>query len=106
MQIGAANVRGRDFHKHIGCFFNLGIRDVVDDYVARTSINDCFHEDSPFLEDICRWRPYLLIPIYHNTAHHLSSKMLITRVKFPGRGLSSFAGFTRPIRWSVPAAEA
>src|SRR5674476_815350 len=53
------NVRGRDFHKDIGCFFNLGIRDVFDDYVARTFINDCFHDDSSFLADIFRWHPYL-----------------------------------------------
>jgi hypothetical protein len=46
MQIGAANVCGRNFHKHIGCFFNLGIRNCFDDDVARTFINDCFHEGS------------------------------------------------------------
>src|ERR1035437_4358820 len=85
MQIRAANVRGRNFHKHIGCFFNLGIRDFFDDYVARTFINDCFHEDSSFFEDMFRWRPYLLIPIYHSTAHHLSSKMPKNRVKFSGQ---------------------
>src|SRR5665811_2288887 len=67
MQIRAADVRGCDFHKHIGCFFNLGIRDIFDDYVARTFINDCFHEDSPLLIDVFRLHPYLLLAI---TAQH------------------------------------
>src|ERR1039457_5548611 len=46
VQIGATDVGARDLHQHIGGPFDFRVRDIFDDYVARTFINECFHADS------------------------------------------------------------
>src|SRR5664280_1474030 len=49
VQVGATDVGARDLHQRIGGPFDFRVRDIFDDYVARTFINECFHEDSSLI---------------------------------------------------------
>ncbi len=43
MQVGAADCRGRQADDRVGRLLHLGVRDVVEAYVADAVPNDCFH---------------------------------------------------------------